>query len=334
MVSFVTNNSHFHDVAGLGGVIVVLAGGAAAERDISLASGKAIYSALLKLNIAVELIDMVDGFVQRLLEIKPVFAFIAVHGRGGEDGVLQATLESLQIPYSGSPVLGSALAMDKIRSKCVWQSAGVPTAEFRYLGLEQGQTQEVSLDCGEIIEALGEKLFVKPANEGSSFGMSYVKSAEQLAAAIDAAKEFDSSILIEQFVDGPEYTQPILMGYELPAIRIETQREFYDYQAKYQDDDTGFFLPSGLSSAEELELRQLCLKAFRVVGCKGWGRVDVMRDRRSGQFKILEVNTVPGMTDHSLVPKSAAAVGMSFEDLVAGIINVALIERYDAISQD
>jgi len=224
--------------------------------------------------------------------------------------------------------------MDKIRSKCVWQSAGVATAEFRYLGLGQREVQDAALNCDEIADALGERLFVKPANEGSSFGMSFVKSSEQLAAAIETAREFDSSVLIEQFIDGPEYTLPILMGYDLPAIRIETQREFYDYQAKYQDDDTGFFLPSGLSLAEELELRELCVKAFRVLGCKGWGRVDVMRDGHSGEFKILEVNTVPGMTDHSLVPKSAAAVGMSFEDLVAAIVNVALIERYDAISQD
>lgn len=307
------------DPTGLGGKVAVLMGGTAAEREISLQSGRAVMAALEAMRVDAVAIDSVSGWVSSLEAEKPAFAFIAVHGRGGEDGVLQATLESLGVPYSGSGVLGSALAMDKIRSKAVWRGVGVATAEFEYVDAS------FNGDLKNIFDSFAGPVFVKPASEGSSYGLSIVREARHLPIAVEQARKFDNSVLIERYIDGPEYTVAMLDGVELPSIRIETSREFYNYDAKYIDDDTRYCLPSGLSEQEEAEIQQLSRKAFAALGCSGWGRVDFMRDRISGEFYVLEVNTVPGLTDHSLVPKAAHAVGIDFQELVGGIINVSII---------
>lgn len=316
------------DASGLGGYVVVLTGGDSAERDISLQSGRAVFAALQALNVEARMVDISEGYIAELQQNKPAFAFIAVHGRGGEDGILQAVLDSLSIPYSGSNVLGSALAMDKVRSKCVWKGTDVPTAPFRYLS-GAASLQSLDRELQEILAEMGGKVFVKPANEGSSFGMACAHDQRELVEAVRNARKFDDCILIEKFIDGPEYTVPLLEGVQLPTIRIETSREFYDFDAKYQDDDTQFHLPSGLLDREEKALTSIARRAFDALGCSGWGRVDVMREAASGDFQVLEVNTIPGLTDHSLVPKSAAAMGIGFPDLIGMIINVALIGRYE-----
>ena len=321
-------NKRQFDAAGLGGRVVVFAGGDAAEREISLASGREVFEALQRMKVDVSLIDTADDFLPALLDDRPAFAFIAVHGRGGEDGVLQGLLEFLQIPYSGSGVQGSSLAMDKVQSKRVWRSCGVSTAGFLAIDGEVLQGLDESEQAfAEFFAQLGERIFVKPAKEGSSFGMSLASNAEELKSAVERAVNFDESVLLESYISGPEYTVPLLGGAILPSIRIETGRDFYDYQAKYEDDDTRFFLPSGLSHSDEQAIQALARSAFEALGCSGWGRVDVMRDQASGEFYVLEVNTVPGMTDHSLVPKSAKAAGMSFDELVAAIINVAWLRH-------
>jgi len=312
------------DSAGLGGKVVVLSGGTAAERGISLQSGQAVMDALDAMKINAIAVDSANQLIATLEAEKPAFAFIAVHGRGGEDGVLQATLESMGIPYSGSGVLGSALAMDKIRSKAVWRGVDVSTPEFEYVD------DNYCGDLKEMFARFGGPVFVKPASEGSSYGLSIVRDALELPVAVEAARKFDRSVLVERFIDGPEYTVAILDGVELPSVRIETSREFYDYDAKYVDDDTKFHLPSGLDEKEEAELQSLSRSAFSALGCSGWGRVDLMRDRESGQFYVLEVNTVPGLTDHSLVPKAAQAVGIDFQHLIGNIINVSVIAHSEA----
>lgn len=316
------------DAAGLGGRVVVFAGGDAAEREISLASGREVFDALQRMNIEASLVDTAEDFLPSLLQDKPAFAFIAVHGRGGEDGVLQGLLEILKIPHSGSDLHGSSLAMDKVLSKLVWHGCGVSTAEFTaFDGAGWVKGGESEKEFPALFAKLGSQIFVKPAKEGSSFGMSLASNEETLKSAIKRAVNFDESVLLERYISGPEYTVPILEGSILPSIRIETSRDFYDYQAKYEDDDTSFFLPSGLSTDDERAVQQLAREAFDALGCAGWGRVDVMRDQASGKFFVLEVNTVPGMTDHSLVPKSARSAGMSFDELVAAIINVAWIQH-------
>ena len=321
---FVKSTLPSFDPLGLGGRVAVLMGGTAAEREISLLSGQAVLDAFLAQKIDAFAVDTADNLVATLLTEKPVFAFIAVHGRGGEDGVLQATLESLGIPYSGSGVLGSALAMDKVRSKALWKGVGVATADFEQVD------DSYEGDVCELFEKFNGAAFVKPASEGSSFGLSVVRTAKALPAAVESARKFDRNVLVEQYIDGPEYTVGILEGAQLPSICIETQREFYNYEAKYQDDDTHFGLPSGLNESEEQEVQELARQAFNMLGCSGWGRVDLMRDRYSGQFFVLEVNTVPGLTDHSLVPKAAQAVGISFQQLIANILNAAIIANTEA----
>lgn len=306
----------------LGGRIAVLMGGTAAEREISLNSGRAVLNALLEQGIDAFAIDTSENLMATLKTEAPAFAFIAVHGRGGEDGVLQATLENLGVPYSGSGVLGSALAMDKARAKALWKGVGVSTADFRQI--DESFESHSGKKLEELFGLFDGPVFVKPAKEGSSFGLGVAKNAQELREAIDNASQFDRHILLEQYINGPEYTVGILDSVELPSICIETQREFYNYAAKYQDDDTYFGLPSGLNDDEEQEIQQLARLAFDELGCAGWGRVDVMRDKASGRFYVLEVNTVPGMTDHSLVPKAAQAAGISFPELIIRIIDSAL----------
>lgn|SRR5690625_124738 len=285
------------------GRVAVLAGGNSAERNVSLRSGKAVHQALRNMGVLAEIIDPAEVSLNTLSGFQKVF--IALHGRGGEDGVIQGVLEFLQIPYTGSGVMASAIGMDKIRTKMLWQTAGLPTPAF-YMSSDEPKD-------------LGFPLMVKPALEGSSIGMYKVNAQEELTEAIRKAHQYDDSVLVEQWIDGPEYTVAILNDRALPAIRLETPNEFYDFDAKYRSDSTLYHCPSGLDEEEEAELQALALKAFRVVGASGWGRVDVMRDAQ-GNFQLLEINTVPGMTDHSLVPMAAKAIGLSFEGLVAEIL--------------
>ncbi|WDE06024.1 D-alanine--D-alanine ligase [Thalassomonas viridans] len=298
--------------------IAVLYGGTSAEREVSLNSGRAVANGLTASGYEVVLFDTKDNKLTALLDMNIDKVFIALHGRGGEDGCLQGALEYLGIPYTGSGVLGSALSMDKIRSKQIWQALDLPTASFAIVE-KQAFTPE---DASVILASLGGQVMVKPANEGSSIGMAKAASAQELVAALTAAFAFDEQILVEEWIDGPEYTVSVLGDKALPAISMETPREFYDYEAKYQSTTTIYNCPCGLPAAEEAELGELALKAFNATGAKGWGRVDLMRNSL-GEWQLLEVNTVPGMTETSLVPKAAKVYGLDFNQLVDAIVQLA-----------
>lgn len=289
------------------GRVAVLAGGRSAERSVSLKSGAAVHAGLRNLGLLAELVDPADKSVDTLRGFDA--AFIALHGRGGEDGVIQGVLEHLEIPYTGSGVMASAIGMDKVRTKQLWKGAGLPTPAFYVAGREEAE--------------LGFPVIVKPAHEGSSIGMAKADNTEELGEALVAAEKFDQDVLVEAWVNGPEYTVAVLGDEALPAIRLQTPHAFYDFEAKYQSDSTEYLCPAGLDDADEQALRTLALTAFRVAGCRGWGRVDVMRDEQ-GQWQLLEVNTVPGMTDHSLVPMAAKATGRDFDVLVGEILLDAL----------
>ena len=293
------------------GRVAVLYGGTSAEREVSLKSGAAVLAALQGAGVNAFGIDAGDDLIERLIAERPDCVFIALHGRGGEDGSLQGVLESLKIPYTGSGVMASALGMDKLRTKQVWQSIGLPTPAYAVLRDEA--------DCAAVVEQLGTPLIIKPIHEGSSIGMAKVHSLEELKLAWREAQKYDDVALVEQWVTGAEFTVAILGRQVLPAIRLSTPNTFYDYQAKYLASDTQYQCPCGLPEEREAELAALCLRAFDAVNCRGWGRVDVMQDS-AGNFYLLEVNTSPGMTDHSLVPMAAAAAGLSFTDLVLAIL--------------
>jgi D-alanine-D-alanine ligase len=241
-------------------------------------------------------------------------AFVALHGRFGEDGTVQGILEWLGIPYTGSAVLASALAMDKLRTKLLWQAGGMPTPPFEMLGS--------NCDWRAVATRLGLPIMVKPANEGSSIGMSKVSTADALDEAYALAVNYDPLVMAEKFIEGIELTGAILGEQVLPLIKLETPRDFYDYQAKYVSDDTIYTVPCGLPPQKERELQALCLRAFNALGCRGWGRVDLMLDHAGNPY-LLEVNTAPGMTDHSLVPMAARATGMAYEDLCLKILESA-----------
>lgn len=293
--------------------IALLAGGSSSEREVSLRSAATIEATLKSLAANYEFIDTGEsGWWQRLRE-KDI-AFICLHGPGGEDGAIQGFLQSQNISYTGAGVLGSALAMDKIRSKQLWNGIGLPTAPFVELVAESSWSSLIS-DFGE--------LFVKPANGGSSIGMSRVDSADGLEKAYRLASEHDKNVIAEKFIDGAEYTVAILGDRTLPAIRMETDNEFYDYEAKYLSDQTRYLCPCGLTEKEEEQLADLAMRAFKSLGCEVWGRVDFIRDSE-GEFQLLEVNTVPGMTDHSLVPMAARHAGLSIEQLIVEIIVLSL----------
>lgn len=298
--------------------IAVLYGGTSAEREVSLASGEAIANGLTQAGYQVTLFDTKERNIEELKLLSVDKVFIALHGRGGEDGCLQGALEFIGIPYTGSGVLGSALAMDKVRTKLVLQALGLPTAKFSIVNREQFNRG----DSAQIIDALGGKAMVKPANEGSSIGMAKVTSADELNIALENAFNFDDQVLVEAWIEGPEYTVAVLGEEVLPAIHMETPRDFYDYEAKYKSTTTQYHCPCGLPEADENELKLLAAKAFDAVGAKGWGRVDIMRSE-AGQWQILEVNTVPGMTETSLVPKAAKVFGLSFSELVSQIVEMA-----------
>jgi D-alanine-D-alanine ligase len=283
---------------------------------VSLKSGAMVLAALRKKGVDADAFDPSERSLEDLVRGKFDRVFIALHGRFGEDGTVQGILEWLGIPYTGSGVLASALAMDKLRTKRLWMAEGLPTAPYEVLS---GKTKFPA-----VAKKLGTPMFVKPASEGSSVGMTKVKAASKLKAAYELAAKYDPMVLAEKFIDGPELTISILGEQVLPIIKIETPREFYDYEAKYLRDDTRYLIPSGLPKPKERELQQLAMKAFNALGCRGWGRVDLMLDRR-GRPYLLEVNTSPGMTDHSLVPMAARAVGISYEDLCVKILESARV---------
>ena len=296
------------------GKVAVLLGGRSAERAVSLKSGAMVLNALRKRGIDAHAFDPQQRDLAALIAEKFDRVFIALHGRYGEDGTIQGALELLGIPYTGSGVLASALAMDKWRTKLVWQAAGIPTPRYELL--------TAASDFRAVTARLGLPLMVKPANEGSSIGMSKVRTASGLEEAYTLAANYDSVVLAEQFIDGVELTAAVLGGAALPLIRLETPREFYDYEAKYVTNDTRYIIPCGLAGDAEAGLQQQVLAAFGTLGSRGWGRVDLMLDA-AGKPWFIEVNTSPGMTDHSLVPMAARHAGMSFEDLVLRILELA-----------
>ncbi|MCQ4346031.1 D-alanine--D-alanine ligase [Pseudomonas stutzeri] len=300
------------------GRVAVLYGGRSAERAVSLKSGAAVLAALQDAGVDAFGIDAGADLLQRLAGEKIDRAFIVLHGRGGEDGSMQGLLECLGIPYTGSGVLASALAMDKLRTKQVWQSVGLPTPRHAVLAC--------AADCERAAAELGFPLIVKPAHEGSSIGMARVETPEQLLAAWQSAREYDPQVLVEQWISGPEFTVAMLRGEVLPPIRLGTSHSFYDYEAKYLADDTRYQIPCGLAADKEEELKALVARACEAVGTRGWARADVMQDA-DGQFWLLEVNTVPGMTDHSLVPMAARAAGLDFQQLVLAILADSLEAR-------
>lgn len=296
--------------------IAVLQGGTSAEREVSLNSGATVIAALESLGCDVRPVDPAEaGWIAKLDDVGCVFN--ALHGPGGEDGVIQGALTALGLPYTGSGVLGSALAMDKQRSKQLWQGIGVSTGGFVLLAADT--------DWQGVIDRLG-KVFVKPACEGSSIGMAPASDAAELQAAWQAAAKYGDTVLAEQFIDGPEYTVAILGDEALPSIRMETDNTFYDYEAKYLSDDTRYHCPSDLNARDEAEAAALALAAFRSLGCAVWGRVDLMRDR-DGRFYVLEVNTIPGMTSHSLVPMAAKVAGLDIATLVRRILELSWVAR-------
>ena len=301
------------------GKVAVLFGGRSAEREVSLNSGSRVLAALRRQGVDAHAFDPADRQLDDLAGFAR--AFIALHGRYGEDGTIQGALELMGIPYTGSGVMASALGMDKWRTKLLWQAAGLPVPPYLML--------DDATDLAAVEAVLGLPLFVKPACEGSSIGITKVKRPGELAAARAEAARHDSLVIAERAILGGEYTVAILGNEALPIIKIEPSNEFYDYEAKYLRDDTAYRCPCGLTETRESELRQQALDAFRVLGGRGWGRVDFLLDRAAtaggGAAYFLEVNTSPGMTDHSLVPMAARAAGMSYDDLVVRILALATL---------
>jgi D-alanine-D-alanine ligase len=295
------------------GKVAVLFGGRSAEREVSLKSGAAVLAALLRSGVDAQAFDPAVQNLQALVDDGYDRAFIALHGRFGEDGTVQGTLELLGIPYTGSGVMASALGMDKWRSKLVWQAGGLPIPDYAML--------DEHSDWNAVAKQLGLPLFVKPANEGSSVGISKVKAVNELPDAYRVAVRHDKLVLAESFIGGGEYTVALLGEQALPVIKIEPANEFYDYEAKYLRNDTRYLCPSDLSAAREAEMQDLAKQAFALIGGQGWGRVDFLTSE-SGQQYLLEANTSPGMTDHSLVPMAARQAGMSFEQLVLRILEL------------
>jgi D-alanine-D-alanine ligase len=296
------------------GKVAVLLGGRSAEREISLKSGKAVLAALRRGGINAHPFDPAEQPMEALRQQGFNRVHIALHGRYGEDGTVQGALELMELPYTGSGVMASALAMDKWRTKLLWQAAGINTPRHVLLNAQS--------DFDAVVKELGLPLIVKPSREGSTIGLTKVTSALGLPAAYESAAKHDTMVLAEQFIGGTELTAAILGETALPLVRIQTAGGLYDYQAKYISDDTRYFCPSGLSTDEEHAIQVQALHAHKVLGCEGWGRVDVMLDE-SGKPYFLETNTSPGMTDHSLVPMAAKAAGISFEGLVLRILELA-----------
>lgn len=296
------------------GKVAVLFGGRSAEREVSLKSGAAVLAALQRSGVDAHAFDPAQRDLHKLLDERFDRVFIALHGRYGEDGTVQGALELMGIPYTGSGVMASSIAMDKWRTKMIWQAAGLPIPDFMLLNEHS--------DWDAVVQRLGLPLFVKPANEGSSVGISKVKQVSELKAAYEEAAKHDKLVIAERFIGGGEYTAAILNGRALPVIKIEPANEFYDYEAKYLRDDTRYLCPCGLSAEQEAEMQALAQQGFAVIGGQGWGRVDFLRGT-DGRAYLLEVNTSPGMTDHSLVPMAAREAGVSFEQLVVQVLEAA-----------
>jgi D-alanine-D-alanine ligase len=300
------------------GKVAVLMGGTSAEREVSLKSGAAVLTALQAAGVDAHGVD-VGGDVAQVLQMGAYDrAFIALHGRGGEDGVIQGLLNALAIPFTGSGVLGSALSMDKVRSKQIWQAVGLPTLPFVVI--------RDAAQCKGVASGLGLPIAIKPAREGSSIGTTKVVKAEDLEPAWREAAKFDDVVMAEPWIEGGEYTVAIIQGKALPVIRLETPHAFYDYAAKYETDDTQYHCPCGLDADFEASLQAMAVKAFAALGASVWGRVDFMLDEKSQPW-LLENNTVPGLTDHSLVPMAAKAAGVSFTDLVINILSAAGLDQ-------
>jgi D-alanine-D-alanine ligase len=322
-VSIATPSPRFTDPAVFGRVAVLM-GGTSAEREVSLDSGRNVLEALRARGIDAHAVDGIPALIDALRDDQYDRVFNILHGNkgGGEDGVLQGALEALGVPYTGSKLLGSALSMDKIRTKQVWQSEGLPTPKF--VRLRPGQSMRAAA------ASLGLPVFVKPSCEGSSVGVFRILAESDLDAAEAFAAGYAGELLMEQMVQGDEFTVGIFGDLALPSIRIVPAGEWYDYHAKYIADDTQYLCP-GLEGDDETTIRDLALRAFRAAGCSSWGRVDVMRDRRHG-FQLIEINTAPGMTSHSLVPKAARQIGIDFETLCWMVLETSLETSIDAAS--
>jgi D-alanine-D-alanine ligase len=300
------------------GRVAVCAGGDSAEREISLRSGAAVAEALQAAGIDVQLVDLDKQFFEQAVAGKFDRVFIAIHGRGGEDGALQGFLDLIGLPYTGSRAAASVLGMDKQLTKLQWQAAGLPTPAWRMVA---------SLtELAEAAEAIGLPVMVKPVGEGSSIGMSLVEQEQQFEAAWLAASATEQPVMVEQYVVGNEYTAAMVLDQQLPLVRITTPRKFYDYEAKYVSDETGYHCPAGLAPAAEEQLADLAARAFAAIGGGGWGRVDLLVDE-SGVAWLIEVNTVPGLTDHSLVPMAARVHGWDFGALALAILSSSMTER-------
>ncbi|MBI1942565.1 MAG: D-alanine--D-alanine ligase [Betaproteobacteria bacterium] len=296
------------------GKVAVLMGGKSAEREISIMSGTGVLKALCSKGVDAHAFDPAERDLAELKREGYARCFMALHGRGGEDGTLQGALEVLGIPYTGSGVLGSALAMDKARTKLVWRASGLPTPSYEPI--------DAASDFAGVAARLGLPLIVKPVQEGSSIGITKVAAVGGMDEAYTLAVNYAPDVIAEKFIDGPEYTASILDDEPLPLIRIEAPEGRYDYQNKYFTDVTKYLCPCGLPAPKEAAIKALALDAFKVVGCSGWGRIDLMLDARSDPW-LLEVNTAPGMTGHSLVPMAARAVGISYEELCVKILQTA-----------
>ncbi len=297
------------------GKVAVIMGGCSAERDISLMSGQAVLTALLTQGVDAYKVDAANGISSQLQTGKFDRAFIILHGRGGEDGEIQGVLEALSIAYTGSDITGAVLSMNKMISKQIWLQQGLPTADFEQV------TSNTKLE--ELVLRIGLPLFIKPVNEGSSIGMTKVNSVDELAQAITLAMQYDTEVIAEQYIDGEEYTVAILNDIALPIIQLKTPNEFYDFEAKYHATTTEYLCPCDLTEQQQQYCQQVAIDAFNALRMKGWGRIDFMRDK-AGQFYVLEANSIPGMTDHSLVPMAAKQAGLSFADLAVKILATSM----------
>jgi len=297
------------------GRVAVLMGGRSSEREISLQSGQAVLEALLAQGVDAHKVDAGQDVSEQLRAGNFDRAFVILHGRGGEDGEIQGVLQSLELPFTGSNLSSAVLSMNKNLSKQLWKHQGLPTAEFEQVTAES--------DIDSLVSKLGLPIIIKPVNEGSSIGMTKVKSVKDLGTAIKLATEFDAEVIAERWITGEEYTVAVLGNKALPVIQLKTPHEFYDFEAKYQSNTTEYLCPCDLSEQDEKECQQLALEAFNGLRMSGWGRVDFMRDE-AGQFYLLEANSIPGMTDHSLVPMAAKQAGLNFEQLVWAILETSV----------